>query len=48
MDYKKLAHAGINIVFTLITIMVNLIGAMGILLAFKGLMRLWIWFIEYF
>ena len=35
MDYKKLAHAGINIVFTLITIMVNLIGAMGILLAVK-------------
>ena len=35
MDYKKLAHAGINIVFTLITIMVNLIGAMGILLAVR-------------
>ena len=35
MDYKKLAHAGINIVFTLITIMVNLIGAMVILLAVR-------------
>ena len=33
MNYKKLDHAGINIVFTLITIIVNLFGAMGIMAA---------------
>ena len=31
--YSKLSHAGINITFTLITLLVNLIGAMGILKA---------------
>ncbi len=31
--YSKLSHAGINAIFTLITLLVNLIGAMGILKA---------------
>ena len=35
MDYSKLKHAGINITFTIITLIVNLIGAMGILAAVK-------------
>ena len=35
MDYNKLKHAGINITFTIITLIVNLIGAMGILVAVK-------------
>ena len=35
MNYKKLDHAGINIVFTLITIIVNLFGAMGIMAAVR-------------
>ncbi len=31
MDYKKLKHAGINIVFTIITLIINLIGAVAIM-----------------
>ncbi|HIA30947.1 MAG TPA: sterol desaturase, partial [Candidatus Marinimicrobia bacterium] len=33
MDYRKLKHAGINISFTVITLIVNLIGAVLILAA---------------
>ena len=33
MNYNKVEHAGINITFTLITLFINLIGAMGILAA---------------
>jgi len=35
MNYSKFKHAGINITFTMITLIVNLIGAMGILAAVK-------------
>ena len=35
MEYKKLDHAVINIVFTFITLIVNLFGAMGIMAAVR-------------
>ncbi len=35
MEYKKLDHAVINIVFTFITLIVNLVGAMGIMAAVR-------------
>ena len=34
-DYNKVGHAGINITFTLITLVINLFGAMGIIAAVK-------------